>query len=89
MSQVYHLCLKHFILNCQLLHSLPKFVSRTKNILVGSDHDVGVLFVTSVVVNLHGFEVYTLVSDIHDNVDMVMGIRIAYETEGVINIRGS
>ena len=28
---------------------------------------------------------YTLVSEIHNNVDMVMGIRDVYEIEGIIN----
>ena len=44
------------------------------------------LFVIPVVINLHEhrFEVYTLVSEIHDNVDMVMVIKYMYEIVGVI-----
>ena len=69
---------KTFYLNYPSLYSLPVFVSRTKNILVGSGQYVGVLFVIPIVINLyeHGFEVYTLVSEIHDNVGMVMGIKL-------------
>ena len=67
---------KRFYLNCPSLYSVPKFVSKTKNILVGNGQDKGVLLVIPVVVYLEGhrFEVYTLVSQIHDNVDMIMGI---------------
>ena len=78
---------KTFYLNCPSLHSLPKFVLRTKNILVGNGQYVGVLFVILVVIDLHGyrFEVYTSIAEIHDNVDMVMGIKNVYEIQGVIS----
>ena len=54
---------KMFYLNCPSLHLLPKFVSKTKNIIVGNGQYVGVLFVIPIVINLQGhrFEVYTLV----------------------------
>ena len=35
----------------------------------------------------HRFEMYTLVSEIHENVDLVLGIRNMFELEGVINLR--
>ena len=46
-------------------------------------------FVIPVVINFQGhrFEVYTMVSEIHNNVDVVMGIK--HEMEGVFNIRDS
>ena len=31
------------------------------------------------------FEIYTLVSEIHENVDLVLGIKNIFELEGVIN----
>ena len=42
-----------------------------------------------VIVNIHRhrFEIYTLVSEIHENVDLVLGIKNAFELEGVINSR--
>ena len=51
---------KIFYLNCPSLHSSPKFLSRTKNILVGDVQYVELLFVMPVLINLHGhrFEVY-------------------------------
>ena len=33
----------------------------------------------------HRFEFFTLVSEIHENVDLVIGIKILFELEGVIN----
>ena len=64
-------------LNCPSLHSLPKFVLKTENILVHNDQFVGVLFDIPVVIDLqsHRFEMYTLVSEICDNIDMVIGIK--------------
>ena len=61
---------KTFYLNCPLLCSLPKFVSRIKKILVDNGHYVDVLFVIPVAISPCGyrFEVYTLVSEIHHNV---------------------
>ena len=35
----------------------------------------------------HRFEIYTLVSEIHEHVDLVLGIRNVFELEGVINSR--
>ena len=38
---------------------------------------------------MHGyrFKIYTLVSEIHENVDLVLGINNVFELEGVINSR--
>ena len=45
-----------------------------------------VLFVIPVIIDIHGhrFEIFTLVSEIHDNVDLVMGMKNIFELEGVI-----
>ena len=37
----------------------------------------------------HKFEVFTLVSEIHDNVDLVLGMENAYELEGIIDTQDS
>ena len=34
----------------------------------------------------HRFEIYTLVSEIHENVDLVLGIKNVFQLEGVINL---
>ena len=42
-----------------------------------------------VIVDIHGhrFEIYTLVSEIHENVDLVLGIKNVFKLEGIINSR--
>ena len=48
---------------------------------------MSVLFVIPIIIDIHGhiFEIYTLVSKIHENVDMVLAIKNVFELEGVIN----
>ena len=80
---------KSYYMQCKSLHSLPKFASKTQRIQVGNGQYVSVLFVIPVIIDIHGhrFEVYTLVSEIHENVDLVSGIKNVFELEGVINSR--
>ena len=82
---------KSYYLKCKSLHKLPKFASKTQIIQVGNGQYVGVLFVITVIVeiNEHRLEVLTLVSEIFDNVDMVLGIKNLFEIEGVIDTRES
>ena len=37
----------------------------------------------------HRFEIFTLVSELHKNVDLVLGIKNSFELEGVIDSWGS
>ena len=82
---------KSYYLRCKSLHMLPKFASNTQRTQVGNGQYVGVLFVIPVIVNVHGhrFEIFTLVSEIHENVDLVFGIKNIIELEGVIDSCGS
>ena len=79
---------KSYYLPCKTLHPLPKFSSNTHKIQVGNGQYVSVLFVIPVIIDIHGhrFEVFTLVSEIHDNVDLVMGMKNTFELEGVIDL---
>ena len=72
---------KSFYMQCKSLHTLPKFASTTQRIQVGNSQCVSVLFIIPVIVDIHGhrFEIYTLVSEIHENVDLVLGIRNIFE----------
>ena len=36
-------------------------------------------------IHYHRFEIFTLVSEIHANVDLVLGIKNIFELEGIIN----
>ena len=81
---------KSFYMQCKSLHTLPKFASTIQRIQVGNGQCVSVLFIIPVIVDIHRhrFEIYTLVSEIHENVDLVLGIKNIFELEGVINSRG-
>ena len=83
--------LKTYYLKCKTLHALPKFSSNTQRIQVGNGQYVSVLFVIPVIIHVHGhrFKIFTLVSEIHDNVDLVMGMKNIFELEGVIDSRDS
>ena len=76
---------KSYYLRCKALHDLPKFALKTQGIQVGNGQYVGVLFVILVIIEIcgHRLEVFTLVSEIFDNVDMVLGIKNLFELEGV------
>ena len=77
---------KSFYLKCKCLYTLPKFAFHTQRIQVGNGQYVSVLFVMPVIIDIHRhrFEIYTLVSEIHENVDLVLGIKNVFEMEGVI-----
>ena len=81
MSQSYYM-------RCKSLHALAKFTSTTQRVQVGNGQYAMVLFVIPVIVDIHGhrFEVFTLVSEIHDNVDLMLGMKNVFELEGVIDM---
>ena len=80
---------KSYYVQCKTLHSLPKFTSKTQRMQVENGQYVSVLFIIPVIIGVHRlrFEIYTLVSEIHENVDLVLGIRNVFKLEGVINSR--
>ena len=82
---------KSYYLRCKALQDSPKFASKTQRIQVGNGQYVGVLFVILVIVEIcgHKLEVFTLVSEMFDNVDMVLGIKNIFELEGVIDSQES
>ena len=67
------------------MHALPKFTSNTQRIQIGNGQYAGMLFVIPVILTIqeHRFEIFTLVSEIHENVDLVLGIKNIFELEGV------
>ena len=78
---------KSYYFRCKCVHTLPKLASNTQRIQVGNGQYVGVLFVIPVIIDVHRhrFEIFTLVSEIHENVDLVWGIKNVFELEGVID----
>ena len=85
--QANHLCQNHS--TCIVNHSIlcQNLLSKTQRIQVGNGQFIGVLFVIPVIIEVHKhrFEIYTLISEIHENVDLVLGIKNVFELEGVIN----
>ena len=82
---------KSFYMQSRILHTLLKFVPTTQRIQVGNGQYVAVLFVVPVIIEIHGhlFEVFTLVSEIYDNVYLVLGMKNAYELEGIVDMQDS
>ena len=82
---------KSYFMQCNSLHAMPKFTSSTRRIQVGNGQYVGVLFVILVIITIqnHRFEIFTLVSEIHEHVDLVLGIKNLFEIEGVIDSQDS
>ena len=78
---------KSYYLRCKTLHDMPIFASKTQRIQVGNGQYIAVLFVLPVIVEIcgHRLEVFTLVSEIFDNVDMVLGIKNIFELESRID----
>ena len=73
---------KFYYLQCKTLHALLKFSSNTQRIQVGNGQYVSILFVIRVIIDIqrHRFEIFTLVSKIHANVDLVMGMKNIFRT---------
>ena len=69
----------------------PNSLKNTQRIQVGNGQYVSVLFVIPVIIDTHRhrFKIFTLVSEIHDNVDLVMGMKNIFELEGIIDSRES
>ena len=82
---------KSYYLQCKTLHAQPKFSVNTQRIQVGNGQYVSVLFIMPVIIDIHGhrFEIFTLVSEIHDNVDLVIGMKNIFELEGMIDLQDS
>ena len=64
---------KSFYMHCKSLHTLLKFASTMQRIQVGNGQCISVLFIIPVTIEVHGhiFEIYSLVSEIHKNVNLV------------------
>ena len=80
---------KSSYMQCKSLHSLPQFAAKTQRIQVENGQCVSILFIILIIIDVHRhrFEIYTLVSEIHDNVDLVLGIKNLFKLEDVINSR--
>ena len=75
-------------LNFTSLYSLPKFASGTQWIQVVNGLFITVLLLILIIIDIHRhrFEIYTLVSEIHEKNYIVLVIKNIFELEGVINL---
>ena len=64
-------------------------LQKQQRIQVGNVQCVSILFIIPVIIDIHGhrFEIHMLVSKIHKNVDLILGIKNVFKLEGVINSR--
>ena len=63
------------------------FTSKNQRIQVGNGQYISMLFKIPVVIDIHGhrFEIFTLVSEVHENVDLVLVIKNIFELECIVN----
>ena len=82
---------KGFYMRHPHLHKYPKFNSTVKNLQVGNGELVATLFVIPFVFKIgkHMFEVYTLISEIQQNMDIILGVKNMFEIEGEISCHTS
>ena len=71
------------------LHKLPKFGTTCTGIKIGNGSIVPTLFVIPIqfITYGHVFEIYTIVAEIDDGMDLVFGFKNMAETEGRLNTR--
>ena len=64
---------------------------KTQRIQEGNGQYISVLFIIPTVIDIHGhrFKIFTLVSGIHENVDLVLSTKNIFELEGIINSQQS
>ena len=70
------------------LHELPKFRIKAKDIQYGKGESVSILFIILLIVTVHfhRFEIHTMVSEICDNIHLVLGVKTFME-QGEISVR--
>ena len=82
---------KSFYLRNTHLHQIPKLISNTRSIQVGNGQFVSALSIISIVFKTgrHLFEIYTLVSEIQDNIEHVILVKNMFELESELSCRYS
>ena len=82
---------KGFYMRHPHLHKYPKFTSTVRNLQVGNGELVATLFIIPFIFKIgnHLFEIYTLVSEIQQNMDIILGVKNMFEIEGEVSCRTS
>ena len=82
---------RQFYLKHKCLHTLPKYKSKIVKLRVGNGEKVSAHFVIPIVIKIqqHKFEIFTLVSDIQNSLDLVVGMKNLHELEAEHSCRHS
>ena len=80
---------KRFYDSNPMLHDMPKYVTTRTGIRMGNGSIVPALFVIPILFMAcgHTFEIFTIVAEIDDDMDLVFGFKNMVETEGLLNTR--
>ena len=80
---------KRFYDTNPMLHDMPKYVTTYTGIRIGNGSIVPALFVIPILFMAcgHTFEIFTIVAEIDDDMDLVFGFKNMVETEGLLNTR--
>ena len=80
---------KKFYDSNPVLHDMPKFVTTCTGIRIGNGSIVPALFVIPILfmISGHTFEIFTIVAEIDDDMDLVFAFKNMTETEGMLNTR--
>ena len=71
------------------LHEFPKFSSKANIIQVGNEASANILFIIPIIITIQGhmFDIYSMVSEIHDSVDLVSSVKTFVQLEVEISIK--
>ena len=80
---------KRFYHTNPMLHDMPKYVTTCTGIRIGNGSIVPALFVIPILFMAcgHTFEIFSIVAEIDDDMDLVFGFKNMVETEGSLNTR--
>ena len=80
---------KRFYDTNPMLHDMPKYVTTCTGIRIGNGTIVPAMFVIPILFMAcgHTFEIFTIVAEIDDDMDLVFGFKNMVETEGLLNTR--
>ena len=78
---------KGFYMRHPHLHKYPKFNLMVRNLQVGNGELVATLFAIPFIFKIgnHLFEIYTLVSEIQQNMNIILGVKNMFEIEGEVS----
>ena len=80
---------KKFYDSNPVLHDMPKYVTTCTGVRIGNGSIVPALFVIPIILMTcgHVFEIFTIVAEIDDDMDLTFGFKNMVETEGMLNTR--